>query len=66
MVEQYKRIVQEATGKPFPSEPFDQLMGAIGAVFTSWNNDRAILYRKMHGIPDEWGTAVNVQIDGVR
>jgi pyruvate,orthophosphate dikinase len=61
VVEQYKRIVQEATGKPFPSEPFEQLMGAIGAVFTSWMNDRAILYRKMHGIPAEWGTAVNVQ-----
>jgi pyruvate,orthophosphate dikinase len=61
VVEQEKRVIREATGKDFPSEPFAQLMGAIGAVFESWNNDRAILYRKMHGIPGEWGTAVNVQ-----
>ena len=61
VVEDYKKVIVEATGKPFPNKPFDQLMGAIGAVFESWNNDRAILYRKMHNIPVEWGTAVNVQ-----
>jgi pyruvate, orthophosphate dikinase len=48
-------------GGGFPSNPFEQLMGAIRAVFESWHNDRAKLYRKMHGIPDDWGTAVNVQ-----
>ena len=47
-------------------DPFDQLRGAILAVFESWNNDRAIFYRRMNQIPDEWGTAVNVQIDGLR
>jgi pyruvate, orthophosphate dikinase len=57
VVSAYKSILKSA----FPSNPFDQLMGAIRAVFESWNNDRAKLYRKMHGIPDEWGTAVNVQ-----
>ncbi|MCK6537737.1 MAG: pyruvate, phosphate dikinase [Polyangiaceae bacterium] len=61
VVEDFKQIIVKATGKAFPDKPVDQLMGAIGAVFESWNNDRAILYRKMHGIPGEWGTAVNVQ-----
>ncbi|MFO0569764.1 MAG: pyruvate, phosphate dikinase [Polyangiaceae bacterium] len=61
VVEDFKKVIVDATGKVFPDKPFDQLMGAIGAVFESWNNDRAILYRKMHGIPGEWGTAVNVQ-----
>jgi pyruvate, orthophosphate dikinase len=61
VVENEKRAIKQVTGKEFPTEPFQQLMGAISAVFESWNNDRAILYRKMHGIPGEWGTAVNVQ-----
>ena len=56
----YKRALSEREGG-FPTQPFDQLMGAIRAVFESWNNDRAKLYRKMHAIPDDWGTAVNVQ-----
>jgi len=56
----YKAILASKSGG-FPNNPFDQLMGAIRAVFESWHNDRAKLYRKMHGIPDEWGTAVNVQ-----
>ncbi len=60
--EDYKKIIQDKTGKGFPESPFDQLMGAIEAVFKSWNNDRAKLYRKMHAIPEEWGTAVNVQL----
>jgi pyruvate,orthophosphate dikinase len=62
VVEAYKAIILKKTGKSFPEQPFDQLMGAVEAVFRSWNNARAILYRKMHGIPDEWGTAVNVQL----
>ena len=57
----YKEAVQEATGKPFPQEPEAQLWAAIGAVFGSWMNQRAITYRKLHDIPAEWGTAVNVQ-----
>ena len=57
----YKAKVQEATGKPFPQEPKDQLWGAIGAVFSSWMNARAITYRRLNNIPADWGTAVNVQ-----
>jgi pyruvate,orthophosphate dikinase len=57
----YKEAVQEATGKPFPQEPEAQLWAAIGAVFGSWMNQRAITYRRLHDIPAEWGTAVNVQ-----
>src|SRR5208282_2963528 len=57
----YKAKVAEVTGKPFPMEPKDQLWGAIGAVFSSWMNQRAITYRRLNGIPAEWGTAVNVQ-----
>ena len=60
VVEDYKRILTEQSSG-FPSDPFEQLMGAVRAVFESWHNDRAKLYRRMHGIPDEWGTAVNVQ-----
>ena len=60
--EDYKNIIKEKTGKGFPEDPFEQLMGSIEAVFRSWNNDRAKLYRKMHAIPEEWGTAVNVQL----
>jgi pyruvate,orthophosphate dikinase len=62
VVEDYKAVILNKTGKSFPEQPFDQLIGAIEAVFRSWNNARAILYRKMHGIPEEWGTAVNVQL----
>ena len=57
----YKAKVQEAIGKPFPQDPKDQLWGAIGAVFGSWMGQRAITYRRLNGIPGDWGTAVNVQ-----
>ncbi len=57
----YKAKVLEATGKPFPLEPKDQLWGAVGAVFSSWMNQRAITYRRLNNIPADWGTAVNVQ-----
>jgi len=57
----YKDMVAQETGKPFPQDPHEQLWGAIGAVFGSWMNHRAITYRKLHDIPGEWGTAVNVQ-----
>jgi pyruvate,orthophosphate dikinase len=61
LVKRYKRLIRERTGKDFPAEPVKQLEGAIGAVFSSWMNERAILYRQKYRIPDEWGTAVNVQ-----
>ena len=61
VVEGYKDLVHQETGKPFPQEPREQLWGAIGAVFGSWMNPRAITYRRLHDIPAEWGTAVNVQ-----
>ena len=61
LVEQFKAKVQEVLGKPFPDDPMDQLWGAIGAVFKSWNGRRAVSYRKIEGIPHEWGTACNVQ-----
>jgi len=61
MVGRYKTRVEEETGKPFPQDPNAQLWGAIGAVFSSWMNQRAITYRKLHSIPESWGTAVNVQ-----
>jgi pyruvate,orthophosphate dikinase len=57
----YKAKVEDELGKPFPQEPEEQLWGAIGAVFSSWMNHRAITYRKLHDIPEGWGTAVNVQ-----
>ena len=57
----YKALVKEEMGRDFPQEPKDQLMEAIMAVFRSWNNDRAILYRQLNEIPDSIGTAVNVQ-----
>jgi pyruvate,orthophosphate dikinase len=57
----YKDMVAEATGKPFPQDPEEQLWGAIGAVFGSWMNPRANTYRRLHDIPASWGTAVNVQ-----
>jgi pyruvate,orthophosphate dikinase len=57
----YKDMVEEVTGSPFPQDPEAQLWGAIGAVFGSWMNQRAITYRRLHDIPADWGTAVNVQ-----
>jgi pyruvate,orthophosphate dikinase len=61
LVVRFKALVKERAGKNFPSSPWDQLMGAVGAVFGSWMNDRAIVYRRKYNIPTEWGTAVNVQ-----
>ncbi|MEO6341188.1 MAG: pyruvate, phosphate dikinase [Caulobacteraceae bacterium] len=61
VVGEYKKAVHQALGKPFPQDPHAQLWGAIGAVFDSWMNDRAKFYRRMHDIPESWGTAVNVQ-----
>ena len=61
LVTEFKAAVKEATGKDFPEDPREQMWGAIGAVFGSWMNDRAIVYRRMNGIPHDWGTAVNVQ-----
>jgi len=61
LVKLFKALVKERTGKVFPSDPWDQLRGAAGAVFGSWMNDRAIVYRRKYNIPAEWGTAVNVQ-----
>jgi pyruvate,orthophosphate dikinase len=61
LAERYKTRVMEERGEPFPQDPHEQLWGAIGAVFGSWMNQRAITYRKLHGIPESWGTAVNVQ-----
>src|SRR5262249_54962710 len=57
----YKTLVQKNGGKPFPEDPMAQLMGAVEAVFHSWNNPRAKVYRKMNDIPHEWGTACTVQ-----
>jgi len=61
MVKRYKAKVQEESGQPFPQDPQEQLWGAVGAVFGSWMNQRAITYRRLHNIPESWGTAVNVQ-----
>lgn len=61
LVVRFKAAVKKVTGKDFPTTPWEQLWGAIAAVFNSWNNDRAILYRRLENIPGEWGTAVNVQ-----
>ena len=61
LVERYKERVEEEHGEPFPQDPHEQLWGAIGAVFGSWMNQRAITYRRLHNIPESWGTAVNVQ-----
>jgi len=61
IVREFHEIVEEHTSRPFPQDPVEQLWGAVGAVFRSWENDRARRYRKIHGIPDTWGTAVNVQ-----
>jgi len=61
LVVRFKALVKERTGQVFPNDPWDQLRGAAGAVFGSWMNDRAIVYRRKYNIPTEWGTAVNVQ-----
>ncbi|HYC75629.1 pyruvate, phosphate dikinase [Brevundimonas sp.] len=61
VVADYKRVVEDHRGHPFPQDPNDQLWGAVSAVFASWMNDRAKFYRRMHDIPESWGTAVNVQ-----
>jgi pyruvate, orthophosphate dikinase len=61
IVKRYKESVAEMLGRPFPQDPHEQLWGAIGAVFGSWMNARAVTYRRLHGIPQSWGTAVNVQ-----
>ena len=61
LVNRFKKLIKERTGSEFPQDPWKQLWGATGAVFGSWMNDRAIVYRRKYGIPAEWGTAVNVQ-----
>ncbi len=61
LVAEYKAVIKKHTGKEFPTDPMEQVWGCIGAVFSSWMNDRAIVYRRMYNIPHEWGTAVNVQ-----
>jgi pyruvate,orthophosphate dikinase len=61
IVDQFKALVERELGKPFPTDPKEQLWGAISAVFMSWRNDRANTYRRLHNIPEAWGTAVNVQ-----
>ncbi|MBE0570354.1 MAG: pyruvate, phosphate dikinase [Ignavibacteriaceae bacterium] len=61
LVEEFKIAIREKTGHDFPSDPMDQLWGAVSAVFGSWMNERAIVYRKLNNIPADWGTAVNVQ-----
>jgi pyruvate,orthophosphate dikinase len=60
IISQYKAAIKKYTGKDFPTDPHEQVWGAIGAVFGSWMNDRACVYRRQYGIPDEWGTACNV------
>jgi pyruvate,orthophosphate dikinase len=61
LVARFKKLIKERTGTAFPQDPWKQLWGAVGAVFGSWMNDRAIVYRRKYNIPSEWGTAVNVQ-----
>ena len=61
IVDQYKAAIEDQLGKPFPQDPKEQLWGAIEAVFGSWRNERANVYRRLHNIPESWGTAVNVQ-----
>src|SRR6185437_14932247 len=61
LVAEFKQAIKDGTGKSFPTDPMDQVWGAIGAVFGSWMNDRAVVYRRTYGIPHDWGTAVNVQ-----
>ncbi|MBX3442558.1 MAG: pyruvate, phosphate dikinase [Planctomyces sp.] len=61
LVTEFKALIKDRTGRDFPTDPMQQVWGAIGAVFGSWGNDRAIVYRRTYGIPHEWGTAANVQ-----
>jgi len=61
LVSEFKAVIKERLGIDFPEDPKEQLWGAISAVFSSWNNERAFIYRRLNNIPDEWGTAVNVQ-----
>ncbi len=61
LVAEFKAAIKKKTGHVFPEDPMDQLWGAIGAVFGSWDNERAVVYRKLNGISDDWGTAVNIQ-----
>ena len=61
LVKRYKVLIKNRTGKSFPEDAYEQLWGAVGAVFRSWGNERAIIYRQKYNIPSEWGTAVNVQ-----
>ncbi len=61
LVKRFKKAVKDKTGKDFPTDSWEQLWGSVMAVFNSWNNDRAVAYRRMYKLPDEWGTAVNVQ-----
>jgi pyruvate,orthophosphate dikinase len=61
LVKRFKALIKERTGQEFPTDPWKQLEGAVGAVFGSWMNDRAMVYRQKYNIPSEWGTAVNVQ-----
>src|SRR5438874_5672166 len=61
MVKRFKALIKERTRSEFPQDPWQQLWGAVGAVFGSWMNDRAVVYRRKYNIPSEWGTAVNVQ-----
>ena len=61
VVAEFKRAIKDRTGVDFPTDPYEQIWGAIGAVFGSWRNDRAIVYRREYGIPHEWGTAANIQ-----
>ena len=61
LIQQFKNEVRKQAGKDFPQDPHEQLWGAVGAVFGSWMNKRAITYRKLNNLPDHWGTAVNVQ-----
>src|SRR5213079_2067556 len=61
LVQRFKALIDDRAGKSFPQDRWQQLWGAIGAVFGSWMNDRAIVYRRKYNIPSEWGTAVNVQ-----
>lgn len=61
LVKKFKALIKKRVGVEFPEDPYEQLWGAIGAVFKSWNNERAIAYRELNNIPDDWGTAVNVQ-----
>ena len=61
LVDRFQKLIKERTGKSFPQDPWEQLWGSVGAVFGSWMNDRASVYRRKYNIPTEWGTAVNVQ-----